>query len=1053
MRATALRADHMTSTRIYEFGPFLLDVRERRLVRHGRPVALRAKVFDTLCVLVENHGRLVAKDALMKAVWPDALVEEGNLAHTIAALRRALGSSQSRSDHVETIPGQGYRFVAPITAVRDTAHAEAPPGSVAPRSDVPWDTRLEAARAALASTSSAEVPARTRHQHVVGRRRALDELVGAVESARSGGGLVVGLMGEPGIGKSTVLELFLEDRQVWGSDCLVATGRCSELLATSDAYLPVLDALDGLLRGPCGGECGELLKLVAPTWFLQVQPLWAGADPSFASIAADARTASRERMKRELVAFIEELSRAHPLVLVLDDFHWADASTVEFIDYLSRRLDTLRTLVVIAYRQEEIVRTRHPFLAIRHALQRHDRFREISLELLSRDEIADYLCLELHAAQLGATFVDFVHRRTEGNPLFVTDLVRHLREQGVLAERDGEWRLTRSVDVIGRELPESARSIIERRLDQLSDGEMAVLRAASVQGHEFESRIVADVSELDAADVEDRLRELERVHGFVRLAQERELPDSSVSLTYSFAHVLYQHAIVEALTPSRRAELSRRAAESLRRRHGDTASTVASQLALLFEVARDFEQAADFFLVAAANAAALFANEEAVGLSRRAIACAEKLDGLARHSRVFKATLEMAQLQMVLSRFDEAAANYEAAEQAAVHADDIDGRIRAVCGRAGALFTLQRLDEMRAEGERAVELARGSTSQTARATADTVVAMARMNSGDLEAAEQCFSRAIPVLRQEGLWVQSLDAISFRGLLYHMRLEFEHVEQTSGWAIEQARKLGATFHVIENMFCWGMALANRGRLTDSMNLLREGIRVAELNGERSFIARLSNTLAWLYREIHDVDASLRLGAEAVSRAREMQVRDAEVHAHVNLVGDYLELDDAARAGEHLRQAQRLVKQDHIFQWRQMIRVDDVSAAFWLASGDVEKASAHAISALEQAKQTLSRKHIAWGRKLLGDVAAHQERYGEAARSYELALKVLDSHPCPLIEWKIVTAWAASLRSSRQSPRAAELRARALSVKQSLAESIADETLRRGFLSGHARGVVT
>jgi hypothetical protein len=132
---------------------------------------------------------------------------------------------------------------------------------------------------------------------------------------------------------------------------------------------------------------------------------------------------------------------------------------------------------------------------------------------------------------------------------------------------------------------------------------------------------------------------------------------------------------------------------------------------------------------------------------------------------------------------------------------------------------------MGTEGERAVRLAQGSTSQTARATADTVVAMARMNAGDLEAAEQCFSRAIPVLRQERLWVQSLDAISFRGLLHHMRLEFEQVEQTSGWAIEQARKSGATFYVIENLFYWGMALANRGRLTASRSAWRTHRRSA------------------------------------------------------------------------------------------------------------------------------------------------------------------------------------------------------------------------------------
>ena len=1036
---------------VYEFGPFLLDIGERRLLRNGEPVPLRAKVFDTLRVLVENHGRLVAKDALMKAVWPDAVVEEGNLAHNVAALRKALASGEARSDHVETVPGQGYRFVGRITMLGDLALSNPVSGSALPPSVLPWNQRLDAARAALAAAAMSGIST-SRPRHVVARRREIVELVAAVESARAGTGLVVGVAGEAGIGKSTLIEHFLAEQPAWGPDCLVTVGRCSELLATSDAYLPVLDALDGLLRGSCGRECGELLKLVAPTWFLQLQPLWAAADPSFASIAADARAASRERMKRELVTFIDEFSHARPLVLVVDDLHWADASTIEFIDYLSRKLETMRAVVIVAYREDEIARTRHPFAAVRQALQRRDRFRELSLEQWDRDDIEQYLSLELPNSNLGASFIEFVHSRTEGNPLFVTDLLKHLRDQDVVAQSDGQWRLTRSIDAIGRELPASARSIIERRIDRLNEHELAVLAAATVQGQQFESRIVADVSGMDPADVEERLRELERVHGFVRVSQEKQFPDSSFSVTYTFAHVLYQHAIVDALTPSRRAELSRRAAESLLGRYGSSTTAVASQLAYLLEAARDFERAADFFLSAAANAAALFANEEAVGLSRRAIACAEKLEGLARHSRVFKATLEMGQLQMVLSRFEDAAVNFEKAERAAGDAGDIDGQIRAACGRAGALFTLQRLDEMEAEGERAIRLAQGSNSLTAKATADAVVAIARMNAGDLDAAEQGFSRAIPVLRQQSLWVQSLDAISFRGLLYHMRLEFEHVEQSSGWAIDEARKLGATFHLIENMFCWGMALANHGRVTEAMDVLREGIRVAELNGERSFIARLSNTLAWLCREIHDIDASLRLGQAAVKQAHDMQVRDAEVHAHINLAGDYLELLDTRRAGDHLRAAQRLVTQEHIFQWRQMIRVEEVSAAFWLASGDIEKAAAHAISALEQAKQTLSRKHIAWSRKLLGDVAAHQERHAQAVHSYEAALKILAAHPCPLIEWKILSAMADSLCSPRQSTRAAAIRDRALAVKLSLAESIADEKLRRGFLAGHPRGVV-
>jgi len=127
----------------------------------------------------------------------------------------------------------------------------------------------------------------------------------------------------------------------------VASGRCSERLAGSEAYLPLLEALEGLLRGFGEGVLERLMMLVAPTWYVQVAPLWATEDPSFANVMKDAKTASRERMKRELSAFVEELSRPRPFVLFLDDLHWADASTIDMLAYVARRVPSNPVLVVV----------------------------------------------------------------------------------------------------------------------------------------------------------------------------------------------------------------------------------------------------------------------------------------------------------------------------------------------------------------------------------------------------------------------------------------------------------------------------------------------------------------------------------------------------------------------------------------------------------------------------------------------------------------------------------------------------------------------------------
>jgi DNA-binding winged helix-turn-helix (wHTH) protein/tetratricopeptide (TPR) repeat protein len=1023
------------ASEIYEFGPFRLEVKERRLLRDGQLVQLRAKVFDTLRVLLENHGKLVGKDELMKSVWPDAVVEEGNLAHNLTVLRKALGDKETGKQHVETVPGQGYRFIAHVTVVENAQEAAPARQAALEQPTGSWEQRLEAARAALASSIVTPIEDGVTG-HVVGRTKELAELFSGFQTACSGQGVLLCIAGEPGIGKSTLFEQFLAVQRLSSVNCVVAIGRCSERLAESEAYLPVLEALETLLSAVCGREFGELMKLVAPTWYVQVAPLWASADPSFAVVASDAKAASRERMKRELARFFQEVSCIQPFVLFVDDLHWADASTTELLAYLSQRLASHRVLMVVAYRPSEMLIGRHPFVAVRQELQKQHLCREIAVELLSPDDIRKYLSLELPDQDVPQSFTEFIFRRTEGNPLFVVDLVRHLRGKGALSSPP---------DLIEHHLPESVRSMIQRRMEQLDESEMELLAAAAVQGHEFDARIVADVLHLAPTVVEERLRRLDRVHFFVRFIRERELQDGSLSLSYAFAHALYHHGIDETLTPSRRVALSRDAAEAILRRYRDSAALVASQVAFLFETARDFERASDFFLIAAANATRLYANEEGVSLSRRAITAANKLDGSARFGRVLAATLQMGQLHALLSRFEEAASDFAAAEDCAERFGDVDGRVRAVCGRAMAFFGLRRMDEVRREVERASDLARGSGSLVAEASVDALLAVDRMNVGDVAAAEHHFNRAVPVLRREKLWVQHLDTISVRGLLHHMRLEYEQVEETSTWAIEQARKLGAAFYVLENLFYRGMALGNNGRLTQAADALLEAMRLAEQNGERFLAPCMVNVLAWVHREMGDEETSVRLGLEGVSQGQEMGSPEAEVYSHLHLAGQYLALGESRRAEEQLREAEQGSGKDMHFKWRIAIRLEEELASYWIASGDLTRAAAHAVSALDQANRTLSRKHVAWARKLIGDIAAREERFGDAGSAYESALRVLQSHPCPVVEWKILAAWASLANTLQQRELGDDLLGRCGQVKHHLAESIADEKLRRQFLS--------
>jgi predicted ATPase len=324
-------------------------------------------------------------------------------------------------------------------------------------------------------------------------------------------------------------------------------------------------------------------------------------------------------LKRELGAFLRELSLLQPLFLFLDDLHWADASTVDLLAYLGGRCAGMRALLVLTYRPTDLVLGKHPFGPVKLDLQARGVCRELALEFLTRADLDRYITLEYPAHCFPEEFAALVHERTEGSPLFMADLLRYLRDRQVLTQEQGRWTLGRSVPDLRRDLPESVRGMIQRKIDQLGEDDRRLLVAASVQGYEFDSAVVARAVERDAAEVEERLDELDRVHAFVRVVREQEFPDRTLTLRYHFVHVLYQNDLYASLQPTRRASLSAAVAHALLGFYGEKSGDVAAELALLLEAARDFSRAADYFLVAAQNAAHVCANQEAVVLARRGI--------------------------------------------------------------------------------------------------------------------------------------------------------------------------------------------------------------------------------------------------------------------------------------------------------------------------------------------------------------------------------------------------------------------------------------------------
>jgi serine/threonine protein kinase/predicted ATPase len=487
-------------------------------------------------------------------------------------------------------------------------------------SDVDAELAVLASRGPAVDAASSILAKRTS----VGREAERTILRDTFSRAARGQSAFLTLTGEPGMGKTMLVEDFIAELEVNPHRPFVARGRSSERLAGSEAYLPLLEALESLLRQRSGESFAELMKVTAPTWYLHVATM-SPEGTTAEQLRADVRSASQERIKRELAALFQEISRIRPLVVFFDDLHWADVSTIDLLNYLSGRLEGMRVLLLATYRSSEMALRQHPFLQIRSDLQSRGVLTELPLEFLSREDVDRYVALEFPGHAFPAAFAALVHARTEGNPLFMADLFRYLRDRHAVVEEDGHWRLARPLSDIERDLPESVRSMIGRKIDRLEERDRRLLVAASVQGPEFDTTTVSEALQLDALEVEDQLEALDRVHVFVKPAGETELADRTLTLRYRFVHILYQNMLYASLQPTRRAALSGRIAASIVKHQGDTSPGGAAQLAILFEGARDFRNAAVQFLAAAKHTAGLFAFREAISLSQRGLKALEGL--------------------------------------------------------------------------------------------------------------------------------------------------------------------------------------------------------------------------------------------------------------------------------------------------------------------------------------------------------------------------------------------------------------------------------------------
>lgn len=639
---------------VYEFGVFRLDPAERRLLREGRPVALRAKIFDTLCVLVEAHGRLVDKDELIHRVWPEAVVEEGNLAHNISVLRKTLGEPATGQKYVETVPGRGYRFVAEVREIqqRESAH---------------WH--------------EFDVPASESGFALVQRRNELERLDRCLERALNGTRQVVFVSGEAGIGKTSLADAFAEQARsrtaVW-----YGHGQCLDHRGPVEAYMPVLEALSRMCRGTSGEDLIEFLARCAPAWLVQMP--WLLSSERLETLQRSVVGSTRDRMLREMVESVEILTTGKPMLLVLEDLHWADYSTVDLIARLAHRNEPARLLIIGTYRPSDATRREHPLRTTVQELQARGLSEELRLHFLDEEGVEEYLASRFDARKVPAGLARILRRRTEGNPLFLTKVVDHWLPLGLLDIPPEQLSL---------DMPDTLRELVDRQLTMISPEERATLGAASVVGREFAAAAVSEAVGQTEEDVEAACDALAKQGVFLNPCGKTSWPDGTVSARYRFVHDLYRETLYGRIPPRRRARLHIQIGTRLETGYGVQAREFAAELAVHFVEGNDVPRAAAYLRYSAEQALARSAHREAIEVLERALhlaQCLPESTERAQHELAIQATLAPALMGIQGWGSTDAQLAYQRAR-------DISAQLDDQSPHAGVLVGLATLFEARGD--------------------------------------------------------------------------------------------------------------------------------------------------------------------------------------------------------------------------------------------------------------------------------------------------------------------------------------------------------------------
>lgn len=688
-----------------------------------------------------------------------------------------------------------------------------------------------------------------------------------MERVREGKGRFVIIAGEAGSGKTRIVKEFAGRAQEGGARFL--EGRCLYRVG-ADPYLPFIEALRSAAEEPVNGEEMPLGLAAAgggeegAGGYLPMGLLGAGregAAPAPHQIAsAKELHLEKDRMFEGVMERLAALAGERPLVLFIDDLHWADASTLQLLIFVARNIVRVPLLLLAAYRPEEIVGEKES--PLQEALQRMGRerlFTSITLQRLAADDTRAMLAglLECDPHALPGPFCETIFRETEGNPYFIEEVVKTLDEEGVLSTDVPGWE--KNLDIRHVSLPATVKEVIRHRLDRQGEDRLRVLECASIIGLEFTFEILLRV----AGGTDEALAEaLERLIAEKLIYETGEAVGGSGMEGYRFSHTKIREVVYEGLSRTKRRLLHKKAGTVIEEMARGKVERAVFILAHHYRFGGVPEKAAMYSVLAGKRAFAGYALDEAEEYYKAALDMLASMEPTTENRRLeAEALLDMGVIQHLRGDWDAALRSFE---------------------EAGKLF-----DEVH-------DLAKLAASH--RALGEIYMGRTEWD-GAIPHLERALSLAIVARDEMGM----ADAHRALGWTLWRRAEYGQATIHSRKAIEIADRAGATTLVAKATIDLGNIYNDMGDMDRAANHYREAARVLEGSGNYNDLARAYNNLGDIFMKRADYDAAIPYFTRCVEAAHAGGHTEFRGLGLMNLGECYIRKGDTEAALPHLDEA--------------------------------------------------------------------------------------------------------------------------------------------------------